>query len=31
MVAEMGFTKQDAATYLFAMGHAAIKETPGVK
>jgi len=31
MVAEMGFTKRDAATYLFAMGHAAIKETPGVK
>lgn len=31
MVSDMGFTPRDAATYLFAMAHAAIDETPGVK
>lgn len=31
MVSDMGFTPTDAATYLFAMGQAAIDETPGVR
>jgi hypothetical protein len=30
MMADMGMSKTDAATYLFAMGHAALRETPGV-
>lgn len=31
MVARMGFTQDDAATYLFAMARAAVHETPGVR
>jgi uncharacterized protein (UPF0261 family) len=31
MVSDMGFSETDAATYLFAMGHAAINDTPGVR
>lgn len=30
MVREMAFAPIDAAAYLFAMGHAAIDETPGI-
>lgn len=31
MMSEIGLSQRDAATYLFAMGHAAIRETPGVR
>lgn len=31
MVSDMGFSERDAGTYLFAMAHAAIDETPGVR
>lgn len=31
MVSDMGFTTSDAATYLFKMAQAAVREAPGVR